>query len=44
VGTLLVAQLVMALRYKPKGRSSIPDGVIEILNDKFLPIVLWPWG
>jgi hypothetical protein len=27
-GTLLVALLVEALRYKPKVASSIPDGVI----------------
>jgi len=27
-----VAQLVEALRYKPEGRSSIPDGVIGIFH------------
>ena len=27
-----------------KVAGSIPDGVIEIFHDKFLPIALWPWG
>jgi len=32
VGTLLVAQLVEALRYKPKVAGSIPDSVIGIFH------------
>ena len=31
-GTLLVAQLVEALRYKPEAAGSIPDGVIGIFH------------
>jgi hypothetical protein len=43
-GTLLVAQLVEALRYKQKGRGSIPDDVIEFFSLTILPAALWPWG
>jgi hypothetical protein len=31
-GTLLVARLVEAIRYKPEGAGSIPDGVTEIFR------------
>jgi hypothetical protein len=38
-----VAQLVQAKCYKLKVVGSIPDGVIGILFDLFLPAALWPW-
>jgi hypothetical protein len=34
-----VAQLVEALRYKPKFAGSNLDGVIDII----IPAALWPW-
>jgi len=39
-----VAQLVEALRYKPKVAGSILDGVIGIFHSHIiLPVALWPW-
>ena len=36
--------VVKALRYKPAGRGSIPDGVRIFLHDIILLVTLWPWG
>jgi len=44
-GTLLVAQLVEALRYKPEGRGFYSRWCHFIFfNYIILPVVLWPWG
>ena len=42
-GTLLVVQLVEALRYKPEGRGSdSPISSLEFFTDIILPAALWP--
>ena len=39
-----VAQLVEALRYKPKGRRFDSRWSVEFFIDVILPAALWPWG
>jgi hypothetical protein len=42
-GTLLVAQLVEALRYKPEGRGFDSRWSLELFIDIILPAALWSW-
>ena len=42
---LAVAQLVKAVRYKPKGRGfDSPIVSLEFFNDIILPVAICPWG
>jgi len=44
-GTLLVAHLVEALRYKPEGRGFDSQwGSLKFFIDIIPPVLLWPWG
>jgi hypothetical protein len=44
-GTLLVAQFVEALRYKPEGLGFLlPKVSLEFFIDIILPAALWPLG